>query len=128
MSGYPCLLADECRRRYSVVNDVLSCVDDPGLCVVIVRGCAVVMINPEEANAHKAHVLLQARTATSQRPNHTRHGVCKTQAENVFAVCLTEAAGSRMNQRDRSESGLQDAAVRLIKVYLLACAHVDGRS
>lgn len=86
------------------------------------------MISLDEANADKAPVLLQARTATSQRPNHTRQGVCKTQAENVSAVCLTEAAGSRMNQRDRSESGLQGAAVRLIKVYLLACAHVDGRS
>jgi hypothetical protein len=33
-----------------------------------------------------------------------------------------------MNQRDRSESGLQGAAVRSNNVYLLACAHVDGRS
>jgi hypothetical protein len=80
----------------------------------------VVTINSEVANAHKAYVLLQARTATSQRPNHTRQGGCKTQARNVFAVCLTEAAGSRMNQRDRSESGLQGEALRLIKVYLLA--------
>jgi hypothetical protein len=86
------------------------------------------MISLEEANADKAHLLLQARTATSQRPNRTRQGVCKTQAENVFAVCLTEAVGSRINQRDKSESGLQGAAARLIKVYLLACAHVDGGS
>lgn len=86
------------------------------------------MINLREAIAHKAQVQLQARAVTSQRSNHTRQGVCKTQAENVFAVCLTEAAGSRMNQRDRAESGLQGAAVRLMKVYLLACAHVNGRS
>lgn len=85
-------------------------------------------MNREEAIADRAQVLLQAQAATSQRPNHTRQGVCKTQADNVFAVCLTEAASSRMNQRDRSESGLQDAAVRLIKVYLLTCAHLDGRS
>ena len=63
-----------------------------------------------------------------QVSDQTIQGVCKTQAENVFAVCLTEAAGSRMKQRDRSESGLRVAAVRLVKVYLLACAHVDGRS
>lgn len=93
---------------------------------MLASGRAAEVMNLEEANAHKAHVLLQARTATSQRPNHTRQGVCKTQAGNVFAVCLTEAAGSRINQRDRAESGLQGAAVRLIKVYLLACACVDG--
>jgi hypothetical protein len=110
------------------MHDVLSCVRDPDLGVMSARRCGVVMISLEEAIADKARVLLQARTATSQRPNHTRQSVCKTQAENVFAVCLTEAAGSRMNQRDRSESGLQGTAVRLIKVYLLACAHVNGSS
>lgn len=86
------------------------------------------VINREEANADNAPVLLQAQAATSQRPNHTRQGVCRTQAENVFAVCLTEAASSRITQRDRSESELQGAAVRLIKVYLLTCAHLEGRS
>ena len=74
----------------------------------------------EEANTDKAHVLLQARAVTSQRPNHTRRSVCKTQSENVFAVCLTEAVGSRINQRDRSGTSLQGAGVRLTNVYLLS--------
>lgn len=85
-------------------------------------------MNLEKANADKARVLLQAQAATSQRPNHTRQGVCKTQAGDVFALCLIEAASSRINQRDTSESDLQGAGVRLIKVYLLTCAHEDGTS
>jgi hypothetical protein len=79
-----------------------------------------VMRSLEEANTDKAHVLLQAQAVTSQRPNHTRHGVCRTQSENVFAVCLTKAVGSCVNQRDRSGTSLQGAGVRLTNVYLLS--------
>ncbi|KAJ8111695.1 hypothetical protein OPT61_g5778 [Boeremia exigua] len=86
---------------------MLSCGKDPGKCAIFAGGIGEVMIGLEEANADKAHVLLQAQAATSQRPNHTRQGVCKTQAENVFAVGLTEAAGSRMNnETDPSQAGM----------------------
>lgn len=128
VSGYPFLPVDEQCRDYFAVNVVLSYVEDPELCAMSARKCEVVSMSLEETNADKVQVLLQAQSATSQRPNHTRQGVCNTQAGNVSAVYLTEAAGSRMNQRDRSKTGLQGAAVRSIKVYLLACAHVDDRS
>lgn len=99
----PPFLPDESGHNYFVMNDLLSCVEKLEIRAVLAIEYVAMTRNLDEAIADK---LFQARPGTSQRPNHTRHGVCKTQAENVLAVCLTEAVSFYMNRRDKSESDL----------------------